>query len=111
MKKLAIPVIGKTLSPHFGQCEHFKFFEVKNHKVIHEEIIKAPEHKPGLLPNWLIGKKVTDVITGGIGHKAIEIFNQNKINVFVGVEVKDSNELVNDYLEGTLETNGNFCNH
>lgn len=111
MKKLALPVIGNNLCQHFGHCEYFKLYEIENQMVLNEEIIKAPVHKPGLLPKWLADLNVTDVITGGIGHKAIEIFNRNKINVFVGVEEKDSNELVNDYLKGTLETNGNLCNH
>jgi len=111
MKKLALPVIGNKLSLHFAHCEYFKFYEIENQMVLNEELIKVPAHKPGLLPSWLIEKAVTDVITGGIGHKAIEIFNQNKVNVFVGVEVKDSSELVSAFLKGTLETNGNLCDH
>ena len=111
MKKLAMPIIGNKLSPHFGHCEYFKFYEVENQMVQKEELIKAPVHRPGLFPKWLVDMKVTDVIAGGIGHKAIEIFNKNKINVFVGVDVKDSNTIVNDYLNGTLKTHGNLCNH
>lgn len=111
MKKLAIPIRGNDLNPHFGHSEYFKFYELKDEMVVNETIVKAPVHKPGVLPSWLVDMHVTDVITGGIGHKAIEIFSQNKVNVFVGVEVKETTKLVSDFLNGTLQTNGNQCDH
>lgn len=111
MKKIALPVDGSNLCEHFGHAHYFKFYNLENQMILNEELEKAPVHKPGLLPKWLVDKNVTDVIVAGIGHNAIEVFNQNKINVFVGVQVKKPNDLVNDYMEGTLETNGNLCDH
>lgn len=113
MKKIALPVSGTKINPHFGHCNSFIFFKVKNHKVVAEEWAKAPMpiHKPGLVPGWLAENKVTDVIVGGIGQSAIQILSQYKINVFVGVPIKNPEELVRDYLEGILETNGNLCDH
>lgn len=111
MKKIALPLSGNNLCQHFGHSKYFKVFEIHNNKVIQESIIEAPVHQPGVLPNWLVDMEVTDIITSGIGHKAIEIFNQNKINVFVGVETKDVNEIISDYLLGTLVTDGNLCTH
>lgn len=111
MKKIALPVAGNMICEHFGQAQYFKFYKLENQLILKDEIIKAPVHKPGLLPNWLANNNVTDVIVGGIGHNAIEIFHQNKINVFVGVAIKDPTELVNDYLNGVLETDGNLCDH
>ena len=107
MKKVALPVNGNTLSPHFGQSECFRIFEIRNRKVAHIEDLKAPGLERGGLPYWLTDLNITDVITCGIGYKAIELFNQNKINVFVGVETKDAIEVVNDFLNGTMVTNGN----
>lgn len=111
MKRIAIPISENKLSAHFGNCQKFKIYSTHNQQIIKEELIQSPLHEPGLIPNWLANKKVTDVIVGGIGFKAIEIFNQNKINVFVGVEVKEPTILVKEYLNGVLETNGNLCNH
>jgi len=111
MKKIALPVEGNILSPHFDHCQYFKIYNVENQLVINEELIKAPVHKLTLLPYWLADHNVTDVITDVIRHKTIEILNQYKINVFVGVRIKDPNELVKNYLEGTLETNGNLFDH
>ncbi|MCD4664211.1 MAG: ATPase [Bacteroidales bacterium] len=111
MKKIALPVAKNMLNQHFDHCQYFKIYNVENKMVINEELIKAPVHKSSLLPNWLANHNVTDVIAYGIRHKTIEILNQYKINVFVGVKMKNPNELVNDFLEGTLETNGSLCDH
>ncbi|MBC8486669.1 MAG: ATPase [Bacteroidetes bacterium] len=111
MKKIALPVKENKLSPHFGECSHFKFYYEENGKIIKEDLIPAPPQQPELIPNWFVEKGVTDVIAAGIGLKLIEILNQQKINVFVGVKVEDPRVLVQEYLDGTLETNGNLRDH
>ena len=111
MRKIAIPVLEHKLSPHFGLCSHFIFYLEENGTIIKEDLFPAPAQLPDLIPNWLIENGVTDVIAAGMGLKPIEILNQHKINVFVGVKMKDINELVREFLDGTLETNGNLCDH
>ena len=111
MRKIAIPVLEHKLSPHFGLCSHFKFYWEENGTIIKDDLFPAPAQLPDLIPNWLIERGVTDVIAAGIGLKPIEILNRHKINVFVGVKMKDLNELVRELLDGTLETNGNLCDH
>lgn len=111
MKIIALPVKENKLSPHFGECSHFEFYYEENGKIIKENLIPAPPQQPELIPNWLVEKGVTDVIVAGIGLKPIEILNRNKINVFVGVKVEDPKVLAQEYLDGTLETNGNLCDH
>jgi predicted Fe-Mo cluster-binding NifX family protein len=111
MKKIALPVNENMIEPHFGQAHYFKFYMLNNQSIESEDLIKAPKHNPHTLPLWLAKNHVTDVIVAGIGLKAIEILNQNKINVFVGVRLKNPDELVKDFLDGTLETNGNLCDH
>lgn len=111
MRKIALPVKDNELSPHFGLCSHFKFYYEVNGEITKEELIPVPHKQPELIPNWLIGKGVTDLIAFGIGIKPVEILNQNKINVFVGVKLKEPDELIKDFLNGTLETNGNLCDH
>lgn len=110
MRKIALPVKGNELSPHFGESPDFKFYYEENGAIIKEEIIAAPK-LPESIPNWLVEMGVTDVIAFGIGLTAIEILSRNKVNVFVGVKVKGLNDLMKDFLNGTLETNGNLCDH
>ena len=111
MKIIALPVKENKLSPHFGICSHFIFYREEKGIILKEDLIPVPAHQPELIPNWLVEKGVTDVIAAGIGLKPIEILNQHKINVFVGVKMKDPKVLVGEYLDGTLETNGNLCDH
>jgi hypothetical protein len=40
--------------------------------------------------------------------EAISKFNRLKINVFVGVKLTTPEEIIEEYLCGTLETNGSF---
>ncbi len=111
MKKIALPIKNHKISPHFGDCSHFKFFYVENGAIVKEELIPAPVHESEIFPNWLIENAVSDVIAAGIGLKPIEILGKHKINVFVGVKAEDPNVLAQKYLDGTLETDGNLCDH
>jgi len=64
-----------------------------------------------VIPAWLASKGVTDIIAGGIGQRAINLFNQNKINVFVGAPLKNHTDLVNDLLNESLAAGANYCDH
>ena len=37
-----------------------------------------PEHRPGVYPRWVAALGVTDVIAGGIGQRAIDLFNEQE---------------------------------
>lgn len=111
MKIIALPIKENKLSPHFGDCSHFKFYYEENGEITKEDLIPAPPQQPELIPNLLIEKGVTDVIAFGIGLIPIEILNRNKINVFVGVREGDPKIIMQDYMNGTLETDGNLCDH
>ena len=111
MKKIALPIKNHKLSSHFGDCTHFKFYNVANETIIKEDLVPAPMHQSEIFPNWLIEEGVTDVITAGIGLKPIEILSKHKINIFVGVKEEDPRVIVKNFLDGTLETDGNLCDH
>lgn len=111
MKKIAIPVDNGTLSSHFGHCSHFALINIEEGKISAQELLQAPPHQPGLLPPWLAERGVTDVIAGGIGQKAIQIFNNNNINVFAGAPQLSTEELVNGFINNNLTFSANYCDH
>lgn len=112
MKKIiAIPMAGGQLCAHFGHCEQFAIIETDNGSIIRESFVTPPAHQPGLYPAWIAGFGVTDVIAGGMGQRAIDLFNQQKINVFVGAPMRRSQELVTDFLNGQLNVGANYCDH
>ena len=110
-KKIAIPMENGTICPHFGHCEYFAIVTVQNNQI--SEIIEKipPAHEPGLYPRWIASFGVTDVIAGGMGQKAIDLFNQQNINAFVGSPIKGAKEIIEDFLAGKLSLNANYCNH
>ncbi|MBI9065503.1 MAG: ATPase, partial [Marinilabiliaceae bacterium] len=75
-QKFVVPTSNGILDPHFGHCSHFTIIEVTNNLIMDESIIDAPPHQPGILPRFLAEKGATDVIAGGMGQSAINIFNQ-----------------------------------
>lgn len=110
-KCIAVPMENGLLCAHFGHCETFAIVEVKDNKIIGIKEQTPPEHVPGLYPRWVAQFGVTDVIAGGMGQKAVDLFNEQKINVFAGAPEKAAKELVEDFLAGKLSLSANYCNH
>lgn len=112
MKKIiALPIESGVLCAHFGHCEAFAFVSVEDDVITEVKEISPPEHVPGLYPRWVAQFGVSDVIAGGMGQKAIMLFNDQNINAYVGAPVRTARELVEDFLAGKLELSANYCNH
>lgn len=111
--KIAIPVANEKLCMHFGHCEQFAILEVdeKEKKIVNKDMKTPPPHEPGVIPRWVGQEGVDLVIAGGMGKKAQEIFNANGVKVLVGAPVGSPEEIVMAYLNGTLTTGANACDH
>lgn len=110
-KRIAIPLENGILCSHFGHCQQFAIIDTDNKTISEESLVTPPPHEPGLLPAWLAEKGVTDVIAGGMGQRAINLFNQQNINVFVGAQIKSHKELATDLLNDALAAGANYCDH
>lgn len=99
-----------TIESHFGHCENFKIFTVKDGKISDVEIIKAPPHQPGLLPKFLGELNVNTIITGGMGQRAIDLFKEQNIEVLLGAS-GPIKEVLDIYLNGDLYSTGSPCVH
>lgn len=111
--KIAIPTAEGKLCMHFGHCEKFAFVEIDEEtKEIKETIyIEPPPHVPGILPPWVAEQGASVVIAGGIGGRAAGLFEQNNVKVVVGAPVDSPEVIAKAYLEGTLQTGANACDH
>ena len=111
--RVAVPVIDDKVAAHFGHCSHFALFDIDEatKAIVKRELIPSPGHQPGLLPAWLAEEGVSVVIAGGMGSRAQAIFNENRIEVVVGVLSDDPQKAVLDYLKGELATGDNICDH
>ena len=111
--RIAIPLSQGKLSLHFGHCDQFAIFDIdgETSKVINRKDAAPPTHAPGVLPKWLHENNVSVIIAGGMGQRAQQLFAQNDIEVVIGATTSSPEELVSAYLEDTLETGDNICDH
>jgi len=113
MMRIALPIAQGKLSSHFGHCEQFALVDVddKTKEIISSQLVDSPPHQPGLLPQWLQEKGVNIVITGGMGSRAISLFEEKNIKVVLGAKADTPERIVMEYLNGTLELSDNICDH
>ena len=107
--KFAIPLAEGKLTTHFGHCQQFAILDVENNKIVNQDFLTPPPHEPGVLPQWLNELGANVIIAGGMGHRAISLFNQAGIEVVTGALAADPLNLVNNYLDDTLFTGENAC--
>jgi len=110
--KIAIPLVQGTLSAHFGHCERFALLDIgENGNILSQEEQIPPPHEPGVLPAWLHELGATHIIAGGMGMRAKELFERHGIQVIVGASQGTAEEIAAAYLNGTLTTGENICDH
>lgn len=111
MRKIAVPVVNNKLSAHFGHCDYFAFFTEENGVIIKRENIQSPAHSPGIIPKWIAAQGATEIIAGGMGVMAQQIFAQHNVKVILGAAEIEPEQLVKDYIAGTLQFGDNTCDH
>lgn len=108
--RIAVAKEGDMVSEHFGHCEQFALFDVDGTGITDVTIVDNPGHQPGFLPGFLKQRGVEVVIAGGMGPKAVDLFENLGIQAITGVR-GPVNEAVKAYLSGTLKGTGEVCNH
>jgi len=63
------------------------------------------------LPQWLRQQDVNVVIAGGMGSRAQMLFAQNGIDVVIGASAGGPQAIATAYLDGSLQTGANICDH
>ena len=109
--KFAIPLAEGKLTAHFGHCQEFALVVVEDSQIKSKETLVPPPHEPGVLPKWLHEQGADVIIAGGMGVRALDLFAQNNIKVIVGASALAPEELVKQYLDNSLQTGANVCDH
>jgi len=111
--KIAIPTNNGRLSLHFGHCAQFAIVEAdaESKQIVKTEFSPPPAHEPGALPQWLSDQGVEVVIAGGMGSRAQQLFARYGIETLVGAAETTPEDLVAAYLDGTLASGDNACDH
>jgi Mrp family chromosome partitioning ATPase/predicted Fe-Mo cluster-binding NifX family protein len=108
MLKIAVATENAAVAQHFGHCATYTMFTTEEGKITNTESIVSPEHVPGLLPKFLGEKGADVVIAGGMGAKAVELFNVQNIEVITGA-TGDPQKNAELYLAGSLVSTGSVC--
>jgi len=109
--KFAVPLAEGKLTAHFGHCQEFAIVEADDGGIKGKEILIPPPHEPGVLPRWLHDMGANVIIAGGMGQMAQKMFVENDIAVVVGAPVDTPEVLVESYLNGSLASGENLCDH
>ena len=108
--RIAIASENGIVSQHFGHCEGFTVYDVEEGKEKTKSFLANPGHQPGVLPAFLKDNNVELIIAGGMGSRAQTLFSQSGIDVIVGA-TGSSEDVLEKYLKGELESTSQFCDH
>ncbi len=106
--KICVACDGTQVAGHFGHCENFHFYNTENGRIVSDESVPNPGHRPGFLPNFLGDRGAEVILSGGMGGGAVDIFNERNIEVIIGVQ-GDARTAVETYLRGELQSTGSIC--
>ncbi|HOP06565.1 MAG TPA: NifB/NifX family molybdenum-iron cluster-binding protein [candidate division Zixibacteria bacterium] len=109
--KIAIPTANGVLCPHFGHCQQFAIIDatVETKTIDNIEMHTPPPHEPGSFPKWLGEMGCDVIIAGGMGGRAVELFEQAGIEVVMGAASDKPEEIVLAFLADQLATGANPC--
>ncbi len=111
LMKIAVPIDRGLISQHFGHAELFLIAEIEDGEIKRTETKTPPPHEPGVIPRWMNELGVNVIITGGMGRRALALFDEYGIKAVVGAPQIDPIEAIKEYLRGTLRTGENVCSH
>jgi predicted Fe-Mo cluster-binding NifX family protein len=96
--------LDSIVSHHFGRCPYYVLADVEHSEVRDVATVENPffgNHQPGQVPRF-IGEQGADVIvTGGMGRRALAIFESERIETVTGAQGTVA-EVLKDYLGGRL---------
>ena len=108
--KIAVNYENGMVFQHFGRTEAFKLYEVEDGKVVSSEVVSTNGTGHEALAGFLAQRGVDAVLCGGLGAGMQNALAQAGIEVISGV-TGNTDEAVEAYLRGDLETAGVNCDH
>ncbi|MBI9044206.1 MAG: NifB/NifX family molybdenum-iron cluster-binding protein [Anaerolineaceae bacterium] len=79
--------LESQVSHHFGRCPFYILVDTEEQEVKSVQSIANPffeKHEPGMVPNFINEQKSNVMISGGMGRRAIDFFDQFGIQVVTG---------------------------
>jgi predicted Fe-Mo cluster-binding NifX family protein len=97
--------LDSVVSPHFGRCPAFVLVDLDGSQVLNVREVDNPffgNHQPGQVPGLIASQGANVMLTGGMGGRAIQFFEQYGIEGVTGAygTVRQS---IERYLAGQLQ--------
>ena len=109
--RVAVTYENGEIFQHFGHTEQFKVYDIKDGKIVHEEVVDTNGQGHGALAGFLFGGKVDTLICGGIGGGAQVALSEAGIKLYGGVS-GNADEAVKALIEERLDYNPDVkCDH
>ena len=96
--------LSSEVSMHFGRCQYYFLIEIEDGKVVKSSTEENPyfgNHQPGQVPAFIKRLGADVMVSGGMGPKAIQMFDRFGIDVATGAVGKVENVL-EAFLRGDL---------
>jgi len=96
--------LSSVCSPHFGRCPFFALVDVEGLDVRALQIVPNPfypNHEPGQVPGFIHSQGAQVMLTGGMGGRAIALFQQYGIEPVTGA-AGTVRHVLEAYLGGSL---------
>ncbi len=93
------------VSQHFGRCPYYLIAEVEEEKILKTKLQKNPHfdsHQPGQMPEYIQSLGVDVIVAGGMGPKAVDMFNNFGIEVATGA-TGNVGSAIDAYLRGEVK--------
>ena len=108
--KVAIAIEDGQVAPHFGRCQAYLVAEVLDGEIGTRQQVDSPGHEPGALPAMLHDLGVKCVVAGGMGPRAVGMFQDYGISTVLGV-TGAAHEALSQFAKGTLKGGESTCDH
>ena len=97
--------LDSVVSPHFGRCPYYVLVDIDGRKLWRLRAVENPyhgRHERGQVPGFIKGHGADVILAGGMGRRAISLFEQYGIEAVTGATgtVRDALE---QYLGGALQ--------
>ena len=96
--------LQSIVSPHFGRCPCYVLADVEDGQVEELEVVANPyygQHAPGEVPAFIRSQGVHVMLTGGMGRRAVALFEEFGIEAVTGAYGTVQRAL-EEYLGGQL---------
>lgn len=97
--------LDSAVSPHFGRCPYFVLVDVEGRQIQTVETLANPyygNHQPGQVPGFIHSQGAGVMLTGGMGGRAFQFFQQYGIQAVTGA-TGTVRHTVERFLDGTLQ--------